>query len=123
MLLVLRYCVAGLANSVLGFAVIAACMSGLGLPPLLSNAVGFAAGFLLGYVLHRTYTFRSSVAHGRGLPSSLAVTGLGYAANLAVLSWLIGRGVDPLLAQALAVASYVAITFVLGRLFVFGPGR
>jgi putative flippase GtrA len=98
-------------------------MSGLGLPPLASNAAGFAAGYLLGYVLHRRFTFRSSVAHGRGLPSWLAVAALGYAANLAMLAGLMARGVDVLWAQVLAIATYVAITFVLGRLFVFGGGR
>lgn len=121
-LFILRYCAAGLVNSLLGFAVIIFCMSGLGLPPLVSNAAGFAGGYLCSYMLHRKFTFRSTVAHGRGLPAWLAVTALGYAANLAVLTSLLARCVDGLWAQAAAVAAYVAITFLLGRLFVFGRG-
>jgi putative flippase GtrA len=120
LLLLLRYGAAGLVNSLLGFAVIVLCMSALGMPPPLANAAGFAAGYLSGYLLHRSFTFRSSVPHGRGLARWLAVTAFGYAANLAVLMWLVALGTDLLLSQALAVACYVAISFILGRLFVFG---
>jgi putative flippase GtrA len=116
----LRYCVVGGINTAIGFSIIVACMSGLGMPPPAANAAGLLAGYLLGYTLHRRYTFRSTVAHGRGLPAFLAVTAIGYAANMAVLLLLIANGIEPILAQAIAILTYVALTFVLNATVVFG---
>ncbi len=98
-------------------------MSGLGLPPPAANAAGLLAGFLSGYALHRRFTFRSNVAHGRGLATFLVVTVIGYSANMAVLLALLARGIEPVLAQALAVLTYVALTFFMNARFVFGRGR
>jgi putative flippase GtrA len=123
MLLLLRYGAAGLINSLIGFGVILLTMSVLGMPPLLANALGFAAGYLSGYLLHRSFTFRSSVPHGQGLRRWLAATAFGYVANLAVLMGLIAAGVNHVWAQAAAIAAYVMITFLLGRFFVFGPQK
>ena len=98
-------------------------MSVLGMAPVIANAAGYAAGYVTGYLLHRSFSFRSSVPHGRGLARWLAVTCAGYAANLGVLTALIALDVNHVLAQALAVGSYVVITFILGRLFVFGTPK
>ena len=121
-LLVLRYGVVGLANTAVGFGGILFCMLVLALPPALSNVLGSAVSYVLGYLLHRRFTFRSSVAHRRGLPSWLLVTAIGFGANLAVLAKLIALGVDPVLAQAVAVATYITVTFLLSRFFVFADG-
>ena len=43
----LKFGLVGVANTVLGLAVILAAMSLLGLSPLLSNVVGYAAGLCL----------------------------------------------------------------------------
>lgn len=119
LLLLLRYGAAGLLNSLIGFGVILLAMSVLGMPPLFANATGFAAGYLSGYLLHRSFTFRSSVPHGQGLRRWLAVTVAGYVANLVVLTVLLAACVSHVWAQAAAVACYVVITFLLGRFFVF----
>lgn len=106
----------------MGFGGILFCMLVLALPPALSNVLGSAVSYVLGYLLHRRFTFRSSVAHRRGLPSWLLVTAIGFGANLAVLAKLIALGVDPVLAQAVAVATYITVTFLLSRFFVFADG-
>lgn len=113
----------GLINTVLGFAVILLCMSGIGMAPAAANAAGIAVGYLAGYTLHRRLTFRSDIAHRRGLAAYLAVTVTGYAVNLAVLMGLIAWGTGPVAAQAVAVASYVALTFFLNARFVFRRTR
>jgi putative flippase GtrA len=116
---VLRYCAVGALNTAFGFSVIIVCMSGLSMPPPAANAAGLIAGYFLGYALHRRFTFRSKVTHGRGLASFLAVTAIGYAANAAVLLGLLALGMAPVPAQGLAILSYVAITFFLNASFVF----
>lgn len=113
----------GAGNTLLGFTVIIFCMSQLGMSPPLANATGMIGGYFLSYALHRRYTFRSTVAHGRGLISFLAVMVIGYAANMAVLMGLIALGVAAVAAQALAILTYVAVTFVLNATYVFGRTR
>ena len=120
---VLRYCAVGAVNTLFGFGVIILCMSGLGMPPPVANAAGLIAGYFLGYALHRRFTFRSTVPHGRGLASFLAVTVIGYATNLAVLLGLLAVGMPPVPAQGIAILSYVAITFFLNASFVFARRR
>lgn len=119
----LRYGAVGAFNTVLGFTVIILCMSGLGLPPPAANAVGLLAGYLSGYALHRRFTFHSTVPHGRGLAAFLVVAVIGYGANMVVLLALIAGGMEAVPAQALAVLTYVALTFFLNARFVFGRGR
>lgn len=116
---VLRYCVVGAINTAFGFSVIILCMSGFGMPPAAANAAGLIAGYFLGYSLHRRFTFRSTVAHGRGLAAFLAVTVIGYGANVAVLLGVLALGMPPVPAQGLAILSYIAVTFFLNASFVF----
>lgn len=117
--LTLRYVAAGLLNSLLGLSFIALLSMGFGLAPFEANAGGFLAGYLTGYALHRYFTFRSSVPHGRALATYLIVIAIGYAVNLAVLVLLIRLGISGMLAQVAAVAAYVVVTFLLSRHFVF----
>lgn len=116
---VLRYIVVGAGNTAFGFSVILLCMYALGMPPAAANATGFIAGFFLSYTTHRRLTFRSSVDHRQGLPAFLVVTLIGYAANMAMLLGALGLGLHVILAQAMAMATHVVITFFLHASFVF----
>jgi putative flippase GtrA len=117
--MVLRYGAAGALNSLLGFCVVVVCLTMLGLSPLASNGSGFLVGYLSGYALHRRFTFRSAVPHRRGLPTYLIVVAVGYVVNVLVLFLLLDRGISGLLAQALAIAAYVLVTFSMSRTFVY----
>ena len=115
-----RYLVAGGLNSLFGFAVIVLCMGLFAMPPLAANALGYAAGYAMSFLLHRQYTFRSTVGWSAGLAAYLPVVAVGYAANAGVLlasTRLLG--LNPYIAQALAVMTYAAVTFLGSSKFVF----
>jgi putative flippase GtrA len=118
----LRYSGVGVLNTALGLAVIWGLMA-LGTGPYLANALGYAAGLTLSFVLNRAWTFRAS---GTGWPvlRFLIAFAIAYAANLAVLS--VGLAIAPRSAYAVqfvAIGTYSVLFFLLCRSFVFdGPG-
>ena len=123
-MVLVRYLVSGAFNSVFGLAVIMACMAVLGMSPLAANAIGYAAGFALGFFLHRQYTFRSEVGLFHGMAAYLPVVAAAYVANVIVLigaaNWL---HMNAYLAQVLGVAVYVAVGFLGSSKYVFNQRK
>jgi putative flippase GtrA len=117
--LLIRYLAAGALNTCISFAVIILGMMAFGMSPPAANATGFGVGLLTGYMIHKRYTFRSTVAHIKGMLSFLAVALIGFGVNMAVLVSLVQGGVGHVWAQILAVGTYVLITFFLNKTFVY----
>lgn len=115
-----RFLLTGLANSVVGWAVI---FGGLwaGLGSLTANAAGYAVGLLLSFTLNRRYVFGvTGTVSRQEVARFLAAFGIAYGANVAVL--LAGErvlGAGHPLAQVPAIAAYVLIFFLLSQRFVF----
>jgi putative flippase GtrA len=122
--LLARFGLAGLVNTAVGFGVIVLLDPVLGLPPALANAIGYAAGMATGFVLNRSFVFRSDGAlPATGLRYAIAVAA-SFALNQAVLGAmgsLLGVGsFRHLAAQAAAMAVYSTALFVICRVWVFG---
>jgi putative flippase GtrA len=121
--LVARFGLVGLANTVLGLAVIAALDLGLGLDPHLANAAGYGAGLLVGFLLNRSFVFRSKAAVA-GAGARFAVAALCcFALNQAALS---AAGVvleqgdwRRLAAQMIGMGVYSVSLFLVCRYWVF----
>jgi putative flippase GtrA len=124
-LLLGRFGLAGLVNTVVGFAVIVTLDPGLHAPPALANAAGYGAGIGVGFLLNRAFVFRSRTGlAASGARYVLAAFGA-FILNQAVLRAAgLALGAAPLshiAAQVTAMASYTAAFFVLCRLWVFRP--
>ena len=115
-----RYLLVGLLNTGLGYAIIFGCMYGLGLSPVLSNALGYGLGMSISYFLNRSFTFRAKHTDGTTVAKFVAVNGGAYLANLGMLLFLIGTlGVHEGLAQVLAGGVYVVTSFLINKHYVF----
>jgi len=116
--LLAKYSLAGLVNTLVGYAVIFACMA-VGLGPTMSNLLGYCVGFVTSFLQSRYWVFRSrgaAVDDGlRFIPAFLVAFGV----NFLVLQALLGLGVNPYLAQIGACCAFVAVGFVLNYVFVF----
>lgn len=120
----LRFVAVGLVNTGVGFATIAIASLVLEAGPYLANALGFAAGILVGYQLNRRWVFASSRSALVTAPRYLLVFAVCYAVNVGVLRWLLGvPALHPLLAQAVAIGSYSTVFYLLCRFAVFADGR
>jgi len=117
-LVLARYSIAGLVNSLVGYAVIFGCMV-CGLGPTISNVLGYSVGFVTSFLQSRLWVFRSKgglLNEGlRFVPAFLAAFGI----NLLVLQGILATGASPYLAQIGACAAFLGTGFVLNYLFVF----
>lgn len=121
--LVSRFGLVGIANTALGFGIIAALDVGLGVNRQLANAVGYAAGMLLSFALNRAFVFRSRARAGSTAPRFVAALLMAFCLNqvvLFVLGHVVGQTtLERLGSQLLAMGSYTVAFFLLCRLWVF----
>lgn len=114
-----RFGIVGTGNTVLGLSVIFLLQYLGGFTPFLANAVGYAAGFVVGYHLHRSWTFAHTGPIRRSAPLYAVAIATSYLINLSVLGLALRAGSDPYVAQVLGVLSYAIAHFALGRLIAF----
>ena len=92
----------------------------VGVPYLLSALVAFALSASLGYWLHEHWTFKGGAPTIRGWLSWLAAQGSATGLNLVLLAILVdGLGVGEILAQAVLLPMTPAVTYLVGRRWVF----
>jgi putative flippase GtrA len=115
-----KYIVVGVANTLLGYAIIFACMYLLGLGPAISNVIGYALGLAISYLMHRHFTFNSTQRRDTEVLRFVVVFAVAYLLNLGALMLLIHHFmVSKDVAQIAAGVVYVGASFVMQKLWVF----
>ena len=118
-----RFSIVGVINTGLGFLIIFALMAA-GLNPFVSNALGYAVGLCISFLLHKGWVFHQQ---GRSLWQVLryvASVAVAYTANISTLSVLLKVGCWPYLAQIAAAVVYTAVLFLFSMQWVFqGDGK
>ena len=118
----------GLINTIAALAVILILSEILGVHYVVANAVGYAFGLALGFVLHRNVTFKnqSDTQKQRSeLIKFLVVFAVAYMIQLAALIVLVrGLGLPDQYAQVIAIGIYAVVNFIGNRVFTFrGEGQ
>jgi len=118
-----RFGLAGVANTLVGLGIIAALDIGLHVRPAIANAVGYAVGIALSFILSRQFVFRSRRPARMAAPRFLISAAISFVLNqaaLAIAGHLLGG--DPALrlaAQICGMCVYTLTLFVLGRFWIF----
>lgn len=114
-----RFAVVGVStNGALYVAYLALTL--LGVPYLASMSLVYAAGVVLGFVMHRRFTFRHRHAWGPAAARYLVAYAAGYALNWWGLWWLVERvHLGHEWSQALMIIVVAATLFVIQRVWVF----
>ena len=125
--LVGRFGLAGLANTLAGFTIIAVLDVSRVVTPPVANAVGYLAGFAISYGLNRGFVFRNAENARVTGPRFVAAAVLAFALNQLALA-IASRGLGDddasrIAAQLLGMLAYTAALFVACRVWVFRPGR
>lgn len=112
-----RFLLVGIGNTALGLAVIFIARQFL--PDVVANAVGYLFVVPVSFLTHRDFSFRDTGSRLGAFARYLPAVGAGYTANLAALTTLLTFGINGYVAQTVAIAGHVAVTYTLSRLFVF----
>jgi putative flippase GtrA len=120
--LLAKYSLAGLVNTIIGYAVIFICMAS-GLGPDASNVLGYGVGFATSFLQSRHWVFRSSGAVSEDSLRFIPAFLVAFAVNFLVLQGLLQLGVNPYLAQLGAGIAFLGVGFVLNYVFVFRKRR
>lgn len=119
----LRYGLAGVVNTLVGFSIIVALDVGLRLPAHLANAIGYAVGICVSFALSKLFVFRDRQTRPKAPVRYAVAVGVAFAVNQGVLSlarWLTPHGgLFDVAAQGAAVVSYTGTLFLLSHFWVF----
>jgi putative flippase GtrA len=117
-----RFAAVGMANTVVGLAIIYACTGLLDMGDVAANAIGYALAVLLGFALNKNWTFGYTGDATGALVRYLATLLAAYAANLAATLFALDvLRLDSYMAQAVGIAPYAMVGYVGSRLFAFAP--
>jgi glycosyltransferase involved in cell wall biosynthesis/putative flippase GtrA len=116
----IRYLLVGVVNMISGLSIIYLAMYYLQLEVGYANALGYAIGVLLSFMLNKKWTFKSSNHALYSLMRFILVLLVAYAANLVTVLFILDKfQVNPYIAQALGIIPYTFIGFLGSRYFVF----
>lgn len=122
-----RFLAAGVLNTAVGLAVILALDLGLGAPPAIANAIGYAVGISFGWLLQRRFVFQADRADWGMRGRYLVVVAIAFAVNQAVLMAMhqvVGASREMhVVAQLCAVGTYSVTQFLLLKIWVFGARK
>jgi putative flippase GtrA len=119
-----RYLVVGAGNTVVGLLVIYLGMYAFKLGDVAANALGYAVGIALGFVLNRIWTFDHRGSTLPALGRFLLVLAIAYAANLAVVVFITDHlHGNRYVAQAIGIIPYTLIGYMGSRFFAFRRTR
>lgn len=113
-----RYLSGGVFNTAVGLATIVLLMAA-GVPPLLANAGGYAAGLGCSFVINRRYVFQSDGFAALALLRYVGAFVVSFLGNLLVLAGTLALGLHALLGQCIAAVFYTVSMYVLCRFHVF----
>jgi putative flippase GtrA len=114
-----RFLFVGVINTVVGLSAIFFAKLVLSMGDVAANALGYAIGLLVSFLLNRRWTFQHTGSVTRSLPLFLLVQGVAYSANLICVLSLIHFGIDGYFAQVCGIPPYTALSFLGSRYFAF----
>ena len=120
--LLAKFSIAGVVNSLVGYLVIFGCMR-LGVEPILSNVLGYCAGFITSFLQARHWVFRSTDNIGADALRFAPAFLVAFGANFLVLAGLLHLHTNPYVAQVIAGLVFMAVGFATNYLYVFRRRR
>ena len=113
MIVLYRYIVVGIANTILSLVLIYGLMFFFNLNPLVSNFIGYFFGFILGYLMNSKWTFKSNGMSNMSILLYLIVILSAYLANIFLVNLLLRVfEINSYIAQIFGAIIYSLISFI-----------
>lgn len=115
-----RFTAVGGVATLIQYVVLVALVQLFNADPVRSSAAGFGVSAFANYGLNSRFTFRSTVAHRRGMLRFGIVCGAGLVLNSLVMAAAVnGLGIHYLLAQVVSTGVVLLWNFALSALWTF----
>jgi len=115
-----RFLMVGALNTLVGLSVIFMAKAIAGAGDVTANVAGYGVGFVLSFLLNRTWTFGHRGDRWSAMGRFLLVFAVAYALNLAVVLLLVrGLQLNGYLSQMLGVVPYTVFSYFAARHLVF----
>jgi putative flippase GtrA len=116
-----RFCVVGIANSVVTLVVFTA-LGAVGCPAPLASAIGFGAGAVNSFLLNSRWTFADLNAADRAFWRFAAIQGVGALMSAAGVAGVLTLEASRTVAECVILPCVTVTLYLLSRLLVFrGP--
>lgn len=116
----IRFLVVGIANSLIGLAVIFAAKWFLGISDIVANALGYLVGISVSFALNSRWTFMYRGSDSVAMVRFVVATLIAYGANLlTVLAAIDYAGLNGYLGQALGIPAFTLTSFIANKFYVF----
>lgn len=116
----IKFLVAGVLNTLLGYCIFWILWKWAGFSPEGANAIGYITALFLAFILNRFFVFSGSVITATAVARFIASFGIAFASNQGVLFVLFRIFfVTPEIAQLFAMVAYTIIFYLLNKWFVF----
>jgi len=115
-----RFALVGAVNTLIGLLIIYALVWAFHVHDVLANAVGYAVGMAVSFLLNARWTFSFRGPLRPAFWRFITINLIGYLTNLAAVSFsLYALSLNSYIAQAIGVLPYALATFVGFKYFVF----
>jgi len=117
------YATMGAVGTAIQYLVLVLLVQGLAVAPVPASLAGYLLGAVANYWLNYHLTFRAKAPHRRAAPRFLAVAGLGFLLNAAIMDTLVNSvGLHYLASQAVATALILVMNYLANAYWTFRHG-
>lgn len=117
---IVKYAIAGVVNTIVGYAVFWIALRWMGLDPAVANTIGYTIALLVSFVLNKLYVFSNSRPVAHAAWRFIVAFCIAFSINQLVLFiFLKTLLMSPEIAQIFAMTSYTVVFYFLSKHFVF----
>ena len=110
----------GMIRTIVGLTLIFVPYNVWGVNYVLCNIIGYSAGLIIGFILHRTWTFKSKAKWQKEVVPYLIIFGIGYLVNMILLLFSAeGLGLNKNLSQIIAIAGFTISNYLGNKFWTF----
>ena len=119
-----RYGIAGVVNSIIGYAIFFVAFRIIGLSPQISNALGYCIGLSVTFAINRYFVFDGARFNVQSALRFIVCFAVAFALNQGSLVLLIESGfAKPEMAQVFAMSLYTVAFYLMNKHIVWSTKR
>jgi len=119
---IIRFVCVGLFRTIVGLSIIFTSYNLLHFNYIISNVAGYGVGFIMGFVLHKKWTFRSDRDWSGEVIPYAVIFGIGYLINLVILLFCVEiLKINKNASQLIAVTGFTAFNYLGNSFWTFRP--